>query len=142
MAERRPPSEAGRPPTREEASSLAEAYVAAYNDRDLEAMIAVLDESIVSHPSKLGGARKHEGHAGVRAWWEAMASNEQWYEVLIREIRQISRDQVAILGEIQDRGEPISPWCAVIRIGNGLITESHSYLSEADLLDELGLITE
>jgi ketosteroid isomerase-like protein len=131
---------ADRPLTRAQAVSLAERYVGAYNNRDLQAMLAVQDENVVSYPSRLGGAQRHEGHAGVRAWWETMVANGQWYEVVIDEIRQPSAEQVAILGEIRDQGDRISPWCVVIRIRNGLITESHSYLSEPDLLTQLGVI--
>jgi hypothetical protein len=54
---------------------LAESYVAAYNSRDLEAMPAVLDENVVSHPARLFDIRASIGHAGVRAWWEAMVAS-------------------------------------------------------------------
>ncbi len=128
--------------TREQAVSIAERYVGAYNDRDLEAMLAVQDENIVSYPSRLAGAQPHSGHAGVRAWWQTMVESGQWYEVAISEIRQLDEDRVAILGEVQSGGEPISPWCVLIRIQNGLIVESHSYLSDAELLDRLGLTTQ
>ncbi|HEX3691831.1 MAG TPA: nuclear transport factor 2 family protein [Solirubrobacteraceae bacterium] len=131
---------AKRPLTRAQAVSLAERYVGAYNNRDLQAMLAVQDENVVSYPSRLAGAQRHEGHAGVRAWWDTMVASGQWYEVVIREIRQPSVDQVAILGEIRDQGERMSPWCVVIRVRDDLITESHSYLSESDLLVRLGLI--
>ncbi len=137
-----PWSSANQPLTRKQAVALAERYVGAYNNRDLEAMLAVLDANVVSHPSRLAGAHRHEGHAGVRAWWEAMVANGQWYTVVIHEIRQPSADQVVILGEIHDRGERISPWCVVARVRDGLIVESHSYLSESELLDQLGLIRE
>ena len=128
------------PLTRAEAVALAERYVAAYNDRDLQAMLDVLDESIVSHPSRLVGATDHEGHDGVRAWWKAMEDRGDWYEVGIREIRQPDPDRVAILGDIYDDGERVSPWCLIMRVRGGLIVESHSYLSDDDLLDRLGLM--
>ena len=128
------------PLTSAQAVTLAERYVAAYNDRDLEAMLAVQDESIVSYPSRLAGATTHRGYEGVRAWWNAMAAAGTWYEVVINEIRQHRPDRVVIIGEIQEHGEPISPWCVVIRVRKGLIVESRSYLSESDLLEHLGLI--
>ena len=128
------------PLTRAEAVALAERYVAAYNDRDLQAMLDVLDASIVSHPSRLVGATDHEGHDGVRAWWKAMEDRGDWYQVGIREIRQPDPDRVAILGDIYDDGERVSPWCLIMRVRDGLIVESHSYLSDADLLDRLGLM--
>ncbi|HTY97039.1 MAG TPA: nuclear transport factor 2 family protein [Solirubrobacteraceae bacterium] len=126
--------------TRAQATALAERYVGAYNARDLDGMLEVLDESIVSHPSRLVGATDHEGHDGVRAWWKAMEDRGDWYEVGIREIRQPDPDRVAILGDIYDEGERVSPWCLIMRIRGGLIVESHSYLSDADLLDRLGLM--
>lgn len=120
--------------------ALAERYVGAYNDRDLQAMLDVLDESIVSHPSRLAGATDHEGHDGVRAWWKAMEERGNWYRVGIREIRQPDPDRVAILGDIYADDQRVSPWCLIMRVRDGLIVESHSYLSDADLLDRLGLM--
>ncbi|HEX5309308.1 MAG TPA: nuclear transport factor 2 family protein [Solirubrobacteraceae bacterium] len=126
--------------TREQAAQLAERYLAAYNNRDLEAMLAVQDENVVSYPTRLGGAKPHRGHDGVRAWWREMAAGDRWYQVLIEEIRHLAPNRVAVLGEIYDQGEQISPWCVVIGIRNGLIVESHSYLSESKLLEQLGVI--
>jgi ketosteroid isomerase-like protein len=126
--------------TRAEAVSLAQRYVAAYNDRDLDAMLALQDENVVAYPSRLFGSRWHVGREGVRAWWEAMVASGRWYEVVIRDILQPGSDRVAILGEIRDQGELLSPWGVVFRVRNGLIIESHSYLSDKQLLDELGVL--
>ncbi|MGA7706045.1 MAG: hypothetical protein WB998_14270 [Solirubrobacteraceae bacterium] len=38
-----------------------------YNNGDLQAMLAVQGEHIVSYPSRLAGAQRHEGHVDVRA---------------------------------------------------------------------------
>ncbi len=123
-----------------EAVRLARGYVAAYNDRDLEAMLALQDENVVSYPSRLFGSRRHTGHAGVRAWWETMVASGRWYEVVIRDIRLLDADRIAVLGEIRDQGEMLSPWGVVVRVRNGLIVESRSYLSSDELLEELGLL--
>ena len=134
------PIDAGRPLGRAEAVRLAQSYVAAYNDRDLEAMLALQDENVVSHPVRIFGYRSLTGHAGVRAWWEAMESSGQWYEVFVSDIRLLVPDRVAILGEVRDQGELLSPWAVLVRIHNGLIIESRSYLSDKELLEELGLL--
>jgi ketosteroid isomerase-like protein len=133
-------AEAGRALTRAGAVRLAQSYVAAYNDRDLDAMLALQDEHIVSYPVRMFGHRSLTGHAGVRAWWESMEASGRWYEVVVGEIRQLLPDRVAILGEIRDQGELVSPWGVVVRIRNGLIIESRSYLSDKEVLDELGLL--
>jgi ketosteroid isomerase-like protein len=126
--------------TEGKAAELAQRYVAAYNDRDLEAMLALMDENAVSYPSRLFGARRHQGHGDVRAWWQTMVESGRWYEVVVAEIRQLPPDRVAILGELVDHGEPLSPWGVLVRVRDGLIIESRSYLSEKELLDELGLL--
>lgn len=126
--------------THAEAVSLAERYVGAYNDRDLEAMLAVQHPQIESYPARLAGAEPHRGHAGVRAWWDSSAAAGPGYRVEIREVRLLDGDRAAIVGEIRDGGEPLGPWCAVIRIRDGLIVESRSYLSDDDLLEQLGLV--
>ena len=131
---------AGTTLTAAEAVSVARSYVAAYNDRDLEAMLALQDENVVSHPSRLFGQRSHTGHAGVRAWWAAMAAAGHWYTVVMHEIRQLDAGRVAVLGEIRDGPHLLSPWAVVVRIRRGLIVESRSYLSDKELLDELGLL--
>jgi len=121
---------------------LAERYVGAYNDRDLDAMLAVQDENVVSYPAPLFGHRPHFGHAGVREWWAAMMASDERYDVVVSEVRQVELDRVVILGEIRSSrtGGRLSPWGVVVRIRNGLIIESRSYLSDTDLLEELGLL--
>ena len=126
--------------TYEDAVRLAERYVGAYTARDLDAMLAVLDENVVSHPAPLYGHRPHVGHAGVREWWSAVVASGVWYGVAVNEVRQIGRDRIAILGEMStDSGSRIGPWAAILRVRGGLIAESRTYLSERDLLDDLGL---
>ena len=133
---------AGEPLMHADAVRLAERYVGAYNDRDLDAMLAVLDENVVSHPAPLFGQRRHCGHEGVREWWQVMVASGRWYEVAVREVRQLEPDRLAILGELRDHGELLSPWGVLVRVRNGLIVESRSYLSDNDLLESLRLIGE
>ncbi len=58
----------------------------------------------------------------------------------MHDVRLLAPDRIAVLGEIRDEGELLSPWGVVVRIRNGLIIESHSYLSSDELLEELGLL--
>jgi ketosteroid isomerase-like protein len=99
---------------------------------------------VVSYPAPLFGHRPHFGHAGVREWWAAMMASDQGYDVVMSEVRQVEPDRVAILGEIRSgrTGRRLSPWGMLVRIRNGLIIESRSYLSDTDLLEELGLLGE
>jgi ketosteroid isomerase-like protein len=137
-----PDTHADAPLTRADALSVAESYVAAYNDRDLEAMLRIQDEQVVSHPARLFGQRVLKGHTGVRAWWQTMIESDRWYEVIVHDVRLLEGERVAVFGELRERGEPLSPWGVVIRVLNGLIVESHSYLSDEQLLIEIGALDE
>jgi ketosteroid isomerase-like protein len=120
---------------------LAERYVDSYMDQDLDAMLAVMDENVVTYPLPLFGFGPYRGHAGVREWWAAMESSGAQYEVVVRDVRHIGADRVAVLGEMHSRtGALLGPWAVLLRIRNGLIIESHSYLSNEDTLNELGLL--
>jgi ketosteroid isomerase-like protein len=119
---------------------VAERYVGAYDDRDLDAMLAVMDENVVSYPAPLFGHRPHVGHSGVRAWWSAMMAADHRLDVVVDEVRQIESDRVAVLGEIRSEVTRLSPWAVIVLIRDGLIVESRSYLSDADMLEGLGLL--
>jgi ketosteroid isomerase-like protein len=125
-----------------EAVRIAERYVGAYNDRDLEAMLELQHEDVVAYPTSLFGHRPHRGHDGVRRWWAAMSASDRRYEVVVNEIRPIGSDRAAALGEIHQDGELLSPWGVLITCRDGLIVESRSYLSDRDLLEELRILGE
>jgi ketosteroid isomerase-like protein len=117
--------------------SVAQRYVRAYQDRDLAAMLAVLDENVVSYPAPLFGHRPHVGHAGVREWWAAMMARNEAYDVVVSEIRQLDSARVAVVGELHSEGKLLSAWAVLVRLRDGLIVESRSYLSDERLLDDL-----
>jgi ketosteroid isomerase-like protein len=127
------------PATAVDAERIGRAYVAAYNERDLDAMLAVLDPDVIAHPSPLFERRPANiGHDGVRVWWQTMIDAGRWYEVVISRIRAAADGQWAIVGEIQQDGESQSPWLLIFRLRNGLICESRSYLSDEAVVVELG----
>jgi SnoaL-like protein len=122
-----------------DAERLGRAYVEAYNRRDLEAMLGVLDADVVAYPAPLFERRPaNVGHDGVRAWWQRMVDANRWYHVVISHIRPAADGQWAIVGEIQQDGEIESPWLLLFRIKAGLITESRSYLSDEQVVADLG----
>jgi ketosteroid isomerase-like protein len=116
---------------------VAERYVGAYQDRDLSAMLAVMDENVVSYPAPLFGHRPHVGHAGVREWWAAMMARKETYDVVVSQVRQLDSGRVVVLGELHSDGRRLSPWAVVVRMRGGLIVESRSYLSDEKVLDDL-----
>lgn len=116
---------------------MVERYVAAYNDRDLEAMLSVVDEHVVSYPAPLFTHRRHYGHDGVRSWWAAMAADEYAYDVLVKEVWPVEPDRAVVFGELKSGGRRLGPWALMVQVTDGLIVESRSYLSYGGLLDAL-----
>ncbi len=131
---------ADQPLTHADALGVVERYVGAYNDRDLDAMLALQDENVVSNPARLFGQRTLHGRAGVRDWWQTMEASGRWYEVVVHNVRLLGPDRLAATGEILDGGEQLSPWGIVVRVRNGLIVESRSYLTDEQLLADLGVL--
>ena len=119
---------------------LAERCVDSYKDRDLDALLRLMDENVVTHPLPLFGFGPHRGHAGVREWWAAMEDSGLEYELVVGEVRQLAPDRVAILGELHHDGKSLGPWALLMRLRNGLIIESRSYLSDEETLERLGLL--
>jgi hypothetical protein len=64
----------------------------------LDAFLAVLDEEVVSYPTPLFGHRPNFDHAGVRARWAEMTASSRRFEIVVKEIRRIEPDRVAVLG--------------------------------------------
>jgi hypothetical protein len=114
-------------------------YVAAFNRRDTEAMLALADPAIVTHPVVISrSSRQYLGHQGLRNWIRDLLSSEVAYTIEPHEIRKLENDRWAVLGELLIDDEPISPFASLVAIARGQITESREYLSEEALLRELG----
>src|ERR1700736_859689 len=103
-------ADAGKRFTQADADRLARTYFDAYNSRDLEALLAVLAEDVVIHPSPLFQPRRgYEGSAGAREWMHATLAATRRYEQVVTEVRLVNRDQWAVLGEIRLDGELVAP---------------------------------
>lgn len=122
-----------------EVEELLRAYVAAFNRRDVEAMIALADPGIVNHPTPVSRAsRTYVGHQGLRNWIRDVRATGRGDTVVPREIRRLDEERWAVLGELVVDEAPVSPFASLIDMSRGLITEAHEYLSEESLLREVG----
>jgi hypothetical protein len=115
--------------------------MAALNERVPEALLEFLDPAIEFVPTPLSRTqRKYIGHAGVKEWLETALARGNRYEGRVIEVRKVGDDQWAILGQVWLDDQPVSPLGVVIRLRGGLITESRSYMSDTDLLREVGVL--
>jgi ketosteroid isomerase-like protein len=117
---------------------LLRSFVAAFNRREVDAMIALADPTIVTYPSRISRtSRRYLGHQGLRHWIRDVLENDQGQTIAAREVRKLEQQHWALLGEVTMDAETLSPFASLFGVTHGLITEAREYLSEESLLREL-----
>jgi len=121
--------------------AIAQRFIEAFNDRDAERLLALMDPAIEFHPTGLvGQRRRYDGHDGVRQWMGELESGPSRHQVRIREVRP-TEDGFTLLSEVLLDGELVSPSAMVAHFGaNGKIVEARAFLSDEEMLLHLGLI--
>ncbi len=131
----------------EENVEIVKRGVDAYNRRDVEALLEVLDPEVEWHPGVLipfeGEARVYRGHEGVREMvddvFEALAEIYTEYS----EIRDLG-DRVVAIGRLRTRGresgaEIESAFGSVTDVRNGKAIRVRTYLDPKEALEAAGL---
>jgi len=119
-------------------------FVEAFNRRDADALIALADPEIEFSPTSLVGARKvYRGHEGMRRWVSELRQSAIEHQVRVREVRALDAARFVILSEVLLGGETVSPSAMLARVSrDDLIVEAHSYLTDEQMLVQLGLLAE
>ena len=119
----------------------------AFNRRDVDAMLQVLDPEVEYHaalPVLLGGtAAVYHGHAGVRELFRDLFDVLDEIHVEYSEIRDLG-DRTVAIGRLRTRGkgsgaETESPYGSVTDIRNGKAIRHRSYLDPNEALEAAGL---
>lgn len=123
-----PPSEA-----------IVSAWIAAFNARDLDAMLRYLDPHVDLRPLRMIGLqRAYRGHDGVRSWFAQLRQHHHEHRIVIAEIQASSDGHVLTSGAVSIAGErDAAPFCAQHRLANGLIVAARHYMSDPDVLTHL-----
>jgi ketosteroid isomerase-like protein len=82
----------------EENLELTRRAVQAFEDRDLDALLAVLDEDVEAFPILAGMDGGYHGHDGIRRWWANLLDTFPDFGVEVLEVREIGGATVAALG--------------------------------------------
>jgi ketosteroid isomerase-like protein len=113
------------------------AWAKAFNDRDLDGMLARMSPDVDFHPLRLGrvdGA--YLGHDGVREWFDQLMADERQHTLEILEFRDGGKDRAIALGNLRlDHRADAVPFWALDRFKDGLIAAAHHYLTDADILE-------
>lgn len=114
----------------------------AFNDRNLEGMLACLGEQVDFHPLRLSGcASAYRGHDGIRAWLIQLGRRGDKHRIVISETRRIRHGQVFASGSVTLPDlSAVGSFCALHTFGDGRIVAAHHYLSDPDMIERLGLL--
>jgi ketosteroid isomerase-like protein len=120
---------------------LLREYIAAFNQRQPEMMIALSDPGIVNYPTAISRGNRHGyvGHRGLRNWIADVLGNDPGHTIEIRAIQKVEAERWAVLGELLIDQHSVSPFASLFDVSaDGMITDVREYLSEETLLRELG----
>jgi hypothetical protein len=124
-----------------EATRLARDFIGAYNARDIDAMLATLDPRIVIYPTQLSRpVTRIAEYCAVRAWIETVKAEDPPYLVTVLEVQHVDGHRWVVRGEVLVDDELASPLVMIVRISDGRLLEVRSFLSDEDLLRELGVL--
>ena len=77
---------------------LVRRAVGAINDRDLGALLAVMDEDVEAVPLLAGVEGRYHGHDGIRRWLASLLDTFPDFSIEVLQVREIGEVTVAVLG--------------------------------------------
>jgi hypothetical protein len=121
---------------------IGQQFIDAFNRRDAEDLVALVDPDVDFHPTGLVGTRRaYRGHEGMRRWVSDLKTSQAMHQVRVHEVRALEERRFLVLTEVILDGESASPAALLGRLGDtGKIVEAHAYLSDEELLTQIGLV--
>jgi ketosteroid isomerase-like protein len=127
----------------QQSEDLTRQLLSAFQDRDLDRFLAVLDPEVEVIPivgSELA-ATVYRGHEGVRDWWDRMFTVFEEVEVSLDEVRDFGDHAIAVsrfhhLGDESGARPDLVVW-AVNEVRNDKIVRWRSFRTEAEALDAM-----
>jgi ketosteroid isomerase-like protein len=115
----------------------------AFNDRDLDTLLAGLHEDVEAFPRLAAVEGGYRGHDGVRRWWEQLLGAFPDFHAEILEVRDLGEFMVVVL-RVRGRGaESDTPLDAAIwhvnQFRDGKVIRWRVYTSESEALEAVGL---
>jgi ketosteroid isomerase-like protein len=122
---------------------LAYRSVDAFNRRDLDALLALMDDDVEGAPPLASIEGDYHGHAGIRRWWESLFSGLPDFTIEVVELRDRGDLTVAVLsnrahGAFSDTPVEQKLWL-VGEWRNRKVVWWQTFRSEAEALEAAGL---
>ncbi len=121
---------------------LLSRWVEAFNLRDLDGMLVCLARDVAFYPVKLSGLEAcYRGHDGVRCWFAQLRRHRYAHTIALSELLDLGDGRAFAAGTLNLEQDPdIAPFCALHRIVDGRTISAHHYLTEPDMIEQLGLL--
>jgi ketosteroid isomerase-like protein len=115
----------------------------AFADRDLDALLALLDDDVEAIPILAGMEGGYHGHDGIRRWWASLVGTFPDFRAEIVELRDLGDLTFATLrlrGHGAESATPVdtAAW-QVTDFRHGKCTRWRVYSSEREALEAVGL---
>ena len=122
---------------------LARRAFQAFNDRDLDAVLATLHDDVEAFPRLAAVEGGYRGHDGVRRWWAQLLDAFADFHVEILEVRDLGEFMVLALrlrgrGAGSDTPVDAAVW-HVNQFRDGKVIRWRVYTSEGEALEAVGL---
>jgi ketosteroid isomerase-like protein len=128
----------------EENVDLTHRIIDAFNRRDLDALLALLDDDVEAAPPPAAIEGNYHGHAGIRRWWESLFEALPDFTIEVVEVRGIGDLTLAVLRNLahgaasgtltQERLWLVSEW------RDGKVIWARTFASEAEALEAVELV--
>ena len=115
----------------------------AFNDRDLDALLAGLHDEVEAFPLLAAVESGYRGHDGVRRWWAQLLGTFPDFQVEILEVRDLGEFVLVALrlrGRGAESGTPVDAalW-HVNQFRDGKVIQWRVYTGETEALEAVGL---
>ena len=115
----------------------------AFDDRDLDGLLAMLDDDVEAFPILAGMDGGYRGHDAIRGWWASLLGTFPDFRAEISELHDLGEVTLAVV-RVRGRGvgsdTPVDAtvW-QVTRFRQGKCIAWRVYTSEREALDAVGL---
>ena len=115
----------------------------AFDERDLDAVLELLDDDVVAFPILAGMEGGYRGHEGIRRWWAALLGTFPDFRAEVGQVNDLGEVTFAALrlrgrGAGSDTPVDTAAW-QVTRFRDGKCVAWRVYTSEREALDAVGL---